>query len=63
MPSTTHQAVARDYDAEVAEMLKLATAVTDLDLIPRLVDQSAGIAGMPGISVTATAGDQEDANA
>lgn len=54
----------RDYDAEVAEMLSLATALAPGDALPKLVDQSAGIAGVPGIAVIATAsGEKGDADA
>lgn len=64
MHSMTPDPVIRDYDAEVAEMLMLATALTGSGIQPKLVDLSVGIAGDPGIAViTTTTGEREDADA
>lgn len=63
MLSATLDKTARDYDVEIAEMLLLATALTSDEVLPKLVDQTAGVAGLPGIAVIATAtGDEVDAD-
>ena len=54
----------RDYDAEVANMLRLATAIHDAQPIQRLTDQTSGVSGLPGVMIVATTGgEDQDADA
>ncbi len=50
---------ARNYDAEVASMLRIATAIGDLQSIHKLSDHTCGIAGLPGVMIVATTGEED----